>query len=371
MNERNPREVAVLGGGAGAKAVAADLATQGCSVRLWDLPRFSGGLEPLRQGKALAVSGMMQARAELALVTDDLAEACGGAELICVVTQSLAHAEIGRALAEVIEPEQVVLVDPGSTGGALEIAREVTDAGATCPTIIETATLTHTARTVGSDGIMIRMRVGYVKAAALPAARTGELVTGLKRLFSGLQPARNVLETMLSNGNPVIHPAVMLLNTGTVERSGGQWEFYEHGFTPSVASVVEAVDRERLALGEALGLELIPEPEMSLRQGYSGTNDYLTAYRDGPGFQGLGGPATMDHRYLTEDVACAFVTMLELGDVCGVAMPVSRSIVQLASVVSGRDYVAESRRGLKRLGLWGMSAQQIIARVEEGLGACG
>ncbi|HCU36789.1 MAG TPA: hypothetical protein DGT21_15470 [Armatimonadetes bacterium] len=371
MTEDLIREVAVLGGGAGAKAVAADLAIQGCSVRLWDLPRFRGGLEPLRATPALMVSGMEQARAELALVTDELAEACRGVELICVVTQSLAHAEIGRALAGVVEPDQVVLVDPGSTGGALEMARELADAGAECRTIIETATLTHTARTVGSDGIMIRMRVGYVKAAALPGMHTQQLVSRLKRLFPGLQPARNVLETMLSNGNPVIHPAVMLLNAGTVERSGGRWEFYEEGFTPSVASVVEAVDRERLALGEALGLELISEPEMSLRQGYSGTDDYLTAYRDGPGFQGLGGPATMDHRYLTEDVACALVTMLELGDVCGVALPVSRSVMQLASVISGRDYAAESRRGLARLGLSGLSPEQILARVEEGPGACG
>jgi len=44
------REVAVLGGGAGAKAVAADLALQGCSVRMWDLPRFFGGLD--RRGRS-------------------------------------------------------------------------------------------------------------------------------------------------------------------------------------------------------------------------------------------------------------------------------------------------------------------------------
>lgn len=371
MSGRDMQEVAVLGGGAGARAVAADLAMQGCSVRLWDLPRFVGGLEPLRRNPTLTVSGMTQGQAELALVTDDPAEACRGAELICVVTQSLAHAEIGRALADVISPEQLVLVNPGSTGGGLEIARAIADAGAACAAIAETATLTHTARVVGPDGIMIRMRVGYVMAAALPAGRTGELVSRLRRLFPGLQPARNVLETMLSNGNPVIHPAVMLLNAGTVERSGGQWEFYEHGFTPSVASVVEAVDRERLALGEALGLELISEPEMSLRQGYSSTDDYLSAYRDGPGFQGLGGPATMDHRYLTEDVACALVTMLEIGGVCGVAMPVSRAVMQLASVVSGRDYAGESRRGLARLGLSGLNAEQLVARVEEGFGPCG
>ncbi len=370
MADFDTPEVAVLGGGAGARAVAADLAMQGCSVRLWDLPPFVGGLEPLRRNPMLSVTGTVEGEIELALVTDDLARACAGARLIAVVTQSLAHAEIGRALAQVVEPDQIVLVNPGSTGGALELAREITDGGNVCPAILETATLTHTARLVGDHGIMIRMRVGYVKTAALPAAKTLDLVRRLQPLFPGLDPARNVLETMLSNGNPVIHPAVMLLNAGTVERAGGDWEFYEHGFTPSVASVVEAVDRERLAIGAALGFDLIPEPEMSTRQGYSSSADYLAAYRDGPGFQGLGGPATMEHRYLTEDVACALVTMLELAEVCGVPTPASRAIVELASVVSGRNYAAESRRGLRRLGLAGLRPEQLLTRAEEGLSTC-
>ncbi len=359
-------KVAVLGGGAGARAVAADLALQGCRVRLWDLPQFLGALDALQSLPVLEVSGAVEGRAELELVTGDIAPACEDADVIFVVTQALAHGEIAHTLAPVVSENQVIMVNPGSTGGALQFARVMSERGSAVPAIAETSTLTHTCRITSERGVMIRMRLGLVKTAALPASRTEAVVGLLKPLIPGLEPAQNVLETMLSNGNPVIHPAVMLLNAATVERSQGRWEFYEEGFTPSVAAVVEAVDRERLALGRAWGLDLLPEPEMSRRQGYSEHADYLRAYRDGPGFQALGGPDSMNHRYITEDVSCALVTFLQLAQVCGLEMPVSSSIAQLASVIAGRDFLAKPRRGLQELGLGDMSREEIIGYVEEG-----
>ena len=364
--------VAVLGGGAGARAVAADLSLQGCSVRLWDLPRFFESLRHLQQDPTLSVKGVVEDRAILDLVTEDIALACEGAHVIFVVTQALAHAEIATALRPVIREGQLIVVNPGSAGGALEFAQVLSDCGAPMPTIAETATLTQACRVTGEHGVMIRLRVGLVKIAALPASGTQAVLEMLGPVVPSLVTAKNVLETMLSNGNPVIHPAIMLLNASTVERSQGAWEFYEEGVTPAVATVMEAVDRERLALARALGLELLPEPEMSRRQGYSEHADYLRAYRDGLGFQGLGGPDTMEHRYLTEDVSCALVTFLELAEVCGVDMPVTGSIVQLASTILRRDLLAESRRGLRALGLGEMNREQILSYVQEGRrGWCG
>ena len=359
---------AVLGGGAGARAVAADLSIQGCRIRMWDLPRFFDALEQLREQPLLKASGAIEGDAPLDMVTDDIAAACEDAQVIFVVTQAAGHREIAELLRPVISPDQTLVVNPGSTGGALQFARILKDAGAPLPTIAETATLTHTCRVTGPRSVMIRMRVGLVKIAALPAGDTEPLVHMLKPLLPGLSAAANVLETMLCNGNPVIHPAVMLLNAATVERAEGNWEFYEDGIRPSVARVIEAVDRERLALGEAFGLELLPEPEMSRRQGYSEHDDYLRAYRDGPGFQGLGGPATMTHRYLTEDVACGLVTFLQLGELCGLQMPVSRAITQLAAAILQRNFIAEARRGLEVLGLAGMTREQVLRYVQQGPG---
>jgi len=357
---------AVLGGGAGARAVAADLAMHGCRVRMWDLPRFFDGLRQLQEKPVLNVRGAIEGEAVLDLVTDDIALACEDARVIFVVTQAVGHREIAQLLCPVIRSDQTIVVNPGSTGGALEFARVFRDAAAPLPTIAETATLTHTCRVTDPCSVLVRMRVGLVNIAVLPAHQTQAVTNMLKPLLPGLSAAANVLETMLSNGNPVIHPAVMLLNVATVERANGDWEFYEDGIRPSVARVIEAVDRERLALGEAFGLKLLPEPEMSRRQGYSEHADYLRAYRDGPGFQGLGGPATMTHRYLTEDVACGLVTFLQLGELCGLHMPVSRAVTQLASAILQHDFMAESRRGLDVLGLAGMSREQVIRYVQEG-----
>ncbi|MCD6359536.1 MAG: NAD/NADP octopine/nopaline dehydrogenase family protein, partial [Armatimonadetes bacterium] len=256
-----------------------------------------------------------------------------------------------------------IIVMPGSSGGALEVRRVIAGRTGSSPTVAETSTLPWAARIEGDRSVRIVHRVGLVRLAALPGSETVSLVETLRPVIPGLEPAGSVLETMLCNGNPVIHPAVMLLNAGTVERSGGAWEFYEEGVTPTVAALIRAVDEERLALGRAAGIELLPEPEMSRRQGYSETADYLTAYRDGPGFQNLGGPATLEHRYLTEDVACGMVTWLELAAVLGVEMPVCEAIVRLASTALGRDLRAQSRRGLTALGLAGMTARELLDAV--------
>lgn len=353
--------VAVLGGGAGARAAAGEMALAGWQVRMWDLPEFHAGLQALKAEPVLQVTGVVEGSARLAAVCADVGEAVAGAEVIFVVTQALGHAPMAEALAGVIGPEQVIVVMPGSSGGALQVRHIMNERTGVCPTVAETSTLPWAARCEGERGVRIVHRVGLVKLAALPAGETARLAEVLRPVMPGVTAAGSVLETMLSNGNPVIHPAVMLLNAGTVERCGGQWEFYEEGVTPAVAEVIRAVDQERLALGRATGVELLPEPEMSRRQGYSESADYLRAYRVGPGFQKLGGPASLQHRYLTEDVACGMVTWLELADVFEVPMPVCAALVQLTSVVLGRDLRQEAQRGLRALGLEGMTSAELVA----------
>lgn len=354
------QRAAVLGGGAGARASAADLALNGWRVRICELPRFAENIAGLVAEPSLTITGVEEGEVQLDSVGVDLAQACEGADVILVVTQALAHAEIAELLAEVVTEEQIVVVNPGSTGGALEFAHILRGKRGSAPTIAETSTLTYAARVTDDRGVLIRRRVKLVKTAALPATETERVVSLLKPVFPGLVPAQNVLETMLSNGNPVIHPAIMLANAGLIQRMGGDWEFYAEGVTPAVADLIRASDEDRLALGRAVGVDLLPEPEMCLRQGYSDSADYLQCYRDGAGFQGLGGPASLEHRYLTEDVACGLVTMLELGEVFGVELPTIAAVVRITSVLLGRDLRAESRRGLDKLGLAGMTAEEIV-----------
>ncbi|MBD3292691.1 MAG: hypothetical protein GF393_07175, partial [Armatimonadia bacterium] len=54
------RTAAVLGGGAGARAAAAELALNGWSVRLWDLPQFLEEVEDLLVDHHLQVDGLSE-----------------------------------------------------------------------------------------------------------------------------------------------------------------------------------------------------------------------------------------------------------------------------------------------------------------------
>ncbi len=351
--------VAVIGAGNGGKAVAADLALHGVEARLFEWPEYRANIEALLGAPVIEAEGVIHGEAPLALVTADLPAAIADTDLIIACVQGLAHERLANELAPLMWDRATILLNPGSTGGSLEFRRVFRECGVTAQVLLsETSTLTHCARTTGPRRVHIGLRVKYVAFAALPGSKTDALLRPLQRFFPGLKPKADVLEVGLCNGNPVIHPAIMLSNVGAVERLGSDHRFYSEGATPTVAKVIEAVDRERIALGQALGYDLMTEPEMCLAQGYSTTASYHDCYARSPVFKGLRSPDGIDHRYLHEDVGLGLVTYISLGQMLGVDTPVSRALVTIASIATGRDYMGEGRRTIEKLGLVGLSEQE-------------
>ena len=103
-----------------------------------------------------------------------------------------------------------------------------------------------------------------------------------------MEPAESVLQTSLQNANPIIHPAVTLSNAARIELTGGDFLFYEEGVSDSVGRLIEALDKERIAIGKELGVSILPDPEMGMRQGYMLEANYGSGYRKAPGFLGIG-----------------------------------------------------------------------------------
>ena len=139
----------------------------------------------------------------------------------------------------------------------------------------------------------------------------------------------------------------------------GDFLFYEEGVTDSVGRIIESVDRERIAIGERLGIKIFSDPEMGMRQGYMLENNYGSGYREAPGFLGITAQTQLDHRYINEDVGYGLVFMSRLGQQVGVATPTIDSIIRLASVLMNRDYAGEALRTPDSLGIGGLSAEQI------------
>jgi opine dehydrogenase len=180
-------------------------------------------------------------------------------------------------------------------------------------------------------------------------------------VYPAAERADSVFQTTLQNGNPVIHPAVTLLNAAHIERTGGAFLFYEEGVTEAVGRVIEAVDRERLAIANALGVRVLSEPDLGVLQGYMREANYSTGYSTAPGFLGIGAQSQLDHRYLTEDVGYSLVFLTDLAGRVGVATPTMEALITLASILLDRNFRSEGARTLASLGLDEMSASDLAA----------
>jgi len=361
------RTIAIVGAGNGGKTAAADLALQGLRVHLTDLPEFAGNLQPLLgPDPRLHAEGALEGCASLALVTPRLDEAVRDADLVMVCCQALAHDRLARDLAPLLTSRQVLVLNPGSTGGALHMARVFRELGKRdVPPLVEFSTLTYGCRAHGNR-VSCAVKVARVVYGVFPALATERVAPMLEPLFPGLVRGRHVLDAGLNNANPVIHPPITLLNGARFENEGEKMRFYRDGVSPSVARLIAALDGERMALLRALGCPAQSDPLTSVQQGYAESTDYLRCYREGSGFGEFRSPGTLDHRYLHEDVGMGLVLYCGLGEQLGVATPASRAFVAFGGLVAGVDYTARGARTPATLGLGGMTTAQIATYLQTG-----
>ncbi len=358
-------KIAVLGSGAGGTAVAFDWSAHGHDVFLFDVEQFPDNVRHISETGRIDAEGDLEGSAPVAYAGHDVEAVMKGAGIVFLVGPAFATRPLAAVCAPFLEPGQEVVVCPGSTGGALAFKDEAGLAVAADEIrVSETSTLPYAVRLTepGHIRVFLKLTGGYF-VATLPARHTNRTLELLREVYPGLEPARNVLQTTLQNANPVIHPVVTLLNAALLERTGGDFLFYEEGVTPGVGRSIEAVDQERIAIGEALGIEVVPDPELSLRQGYMTENSYEHGYRTAPGFLGIKAQSSLDHRYLNEDVGYGLVFLADLGRQLGVGTPIMDSVIALTSRLTGRDYRAEGARTPASLGIAGLDAAALVGVV--------
>jgi opine dehydrogenase len=355
--------VTVVGSGNGGLATAFDFALRGHTVRLFDTPHFPDHVAEVAAAGGIHATGVIEGFAEIAYSGHDIETALDAAELIVLVGPAYSTHHQAEVLAPHLVPGQAVLVCPASCAGAITFKRA---AGLALDdeTILvgETSTLPYAVRITAPGRINVFHKLsGGVYVAGLPRSGTDRLMAMIQDVYPAAERADSVFQTTLQNGNPVIHPAVTLLNAAHIERTGGAFLFYEEGVTEAVGRVIEAVDRERLAIANALGVRVLSEPDLGVLQGYMREANYSTGYSTAPGFLGIGAQSQLDHRYLTEDVGYSLVFLTDLAGRVGVATPTMEALITLASILLDRNFRSEGARTLASLGLDEMSASDLAA----------
>ena len=358
--------VCVAGAGNGGQAMAAYLTLLGCRVNLFN--RSEERLLPIRAMDGIQVNGQVEGFARLNTITTKAQEALQGVDLVMVVVPATGHRRVARLLGPHLRDGQILVLNPGRTGGALEFQEVLRQQNIkTQPFIAEAQTLLYTSRIIGPAQVHIFRIKNSVPLATLPAYHIPDVLASIREILPQFVPGDNVLKTGLGNIGSVFHPALTILNAAWIETQHGNFEYYREGASPSVTVLLEALDAERVTVAEALGVRVPTAREwLYLAYNASGRNLYQ-AMQANPGYGGIQAPNRLDHRYLTEDIPTGLVPLASLGDHLGVAVPTIKALIHLAGVLHRRDYWAEGRT-VDKLGLAGLSVQQIRRLVEEGAG---
>ncbi|MEI2717507.1 MAG: NAD/NADP octopine/nopaline dehydrogenase family protein [Candidatus Nanopelagicales bacterium] len=145
-----------------------------------------------------------------------------------------------------------------------------------------------------------------------------------------------MLEAGLNNPNPTLHCLGVLLSASRIEYSHGEFYYYEEGMTPHVCQAIEAIDAERVAIGEALGVSVLSLRDTYSVMGYGPKGDtFWSVIRGVAALNGIKGPTEIDSRYLTEDVPIGLTIYSQLGSRLGVDTKIMQSVITLTGAPAG------------------------------------
>lgn len=358
----------VIGAGHGGKAMAAHLGLMGFQTNLYNRTmEHVAAIKELGGIDLVGYEGDKREFGKLHKVTSNLEEGIEGMDMIMVVVPSSAHAEIAKSLAPYLKDGQVIVLHPGRTCGAIEVAKVLRDNHCTADvTIAEAETFIYASRSDGPAQARIFRIKEAVPLAALPATRTKEVLEHIHQAYPQFIDGGNVLQTGLNNMGSIFHPALTLLNAGWIESTHGDYQFYIDGASPSVARVLETLDRERVTVGSSLGLHTRNAMDW-LKLAYDTTGaDLYEAIHNQEGYYGIKAPATLNHRYIFEDVPMSLVPIASLGERFGVSVQAMNAIITLGNIVHRTDYWRRGRT-VEKLGIGNISVSELTEYVNTGI----
>jgi opine dehydrogenase len=357
--KKNPKDqkFCVLGAGHGGLAMAGHLAIKGFNVNLYN--RGRNRIKTIIQRKGIKVEGEVKGIGKIELASTNIQECIKGVDVLMVVVPANAHRFIAEVCAPYLKENQVVILNPGRTGGALEFYNVLKQKKLKrLPFIAEAQTFLYASRALGPAHARIFSVKNSVPLATLPAYWIPGVLKIINRAFPQFIPGDNIFKTSFENIGAVFHPALTILNAGWIEATYGDFEYYIKGASPSVAHILEKLDKERLDVAGALGIKVM-SAKAWLYTAYSATGNNLhEAIQDNPGYLGIKAPDRLHHRYVDEDVPMSLVPLASIGDMLKVETPIIKSIIRLASIMRGTDFWKKGRT-VQKLGIKGMSIKEI------------
>ena len=332
------KNILILGLGRTARAAAAYLMEQGCSVTLWG--RDPNVIQKLSE-EGIYITGACAGH-YVPRVCASLADAVQDAELILAMTVAAGHAPVAKQLRGLLKERQRILIFNGNWG-AYEFFRELgCEVDEKHVVIAETGAQLFLAD-YADDCCHIKSIKKEITLAAVYPGQTEDLCRELSSLFPQFVPGENVISTSLNSSNPVMHTPIALFNITRME-NGEDYSFYADAATRLTLDAVEKIDAERCAVTRAAGaipvrcVDIInsfwPDKYDTLYEAVKNNEAYLSGK----------GPKTVKHRYLEEDLPFGIAPIALLGRMYGIETPCIDAMLGCYRWLMGVDYLAQAPR---------------------------
>lgn len=360
--------VAILGGGNGGITAAADLTQKGFLVNIFESQRFCKDLQFIKKNNEIVIEYKGNKSVEkINLITDDLEKAIEGCQIIMITVPGMGIEYFAEILAPVVKEDQVILINSAPAMASVRFVKKAKEMGIEKDFKIgETNSLTYATRAYVNEGrVEISLKAGKVYLAGYPSHNTDEVFDACVQIYDCFVKADNVIVVNLENPNPLVHPGPTLLNAGRIDYTKGEFWLYKEGITEHTVNIVKAVEDEREAVAKSLDIQLEDTKQARINRGYFANEDkpLHELFNTSPVFKYIKGPASVEGRYMVEDISTGLVLWSDLGKALNVPTPNIDSIIVLGGTLIGRDFYKEGLT-LDSIGLGHlMSKEDILANI--------
>ena len=341
--------VAVLGGGPDACLLSALCLAEGAEVTLFSA--YGAELNQLRQSGGISLRGVgpvgsyqvdRQSSPSIK-TTAELDGAIADAQVIFLTGPIHKQRTYAMVLATHLNDGQIVVLAPGRSLGALETAWHLRIGGCTADvTIVETQGLPYW---YDVNGVQLNLTYcAEVAAATLPSGR-GHVIEQLQRFLPNLKACDSVLWSGFADGSALVDIPALLLNGPSMSDGGkpipmGAYPLPENNTFRALIgaeqmAVIDRLSSERRQVAQAFGLRNLPSSEewVDVHAGAE-RGEYSRPVPNRDAAQTL----------LRDGVIGSLAPLLSAAKLTGIDVPVTQSMVTLASTILGADVAAAGRR---------------------------
>lgn len=363
MTDEKNLIVGIAGAGSVAFATAALLADRDSQAMLWS-PSGSR-TKALAEGAELVATGAVEGRSR-PLVAGSAEALAGASDVLMIVVPGYGHKAVMDALAPHVRAGQPVIINSHSSLGALYLSDLLARRGIEAPIVAWGTTIVGGRQQPDLKHVHVSTVRRSVDICTVPEHLSDTGLAICQRLFGDSFAVRDgLLAISLSNLNPQNHMGIALGNMTRMER-GETWSQGQN-VTPNIGRLLEALDRERLAIAEVLELPVrtifehfhwsFHVPTASISE----MNQQMHAMGNGGT-----GPATADSRYVTEDVPFGLMVTARLGQMAGRPATLHQAGVDIFSAMYGRDFARENTL-LDAIGLDNMTLDELQEAARRGV----